>query len=195
MSILIGTVRNAESKPSQYGDGMYNRIQLEGDNGHKSWYTSYANTLPEVGDYITVEIGESKKSGKEYIRSWKHKQEGADEYTPKAQTPARSAPAASQGNDSRERQISIVSQAIFKAAYPVLAEDLSVEEVLNRSIKGAMYLEKAIKKAVAAQHMENAKQALEAEQQHQEAQQADDDGGFIDDDVPFSSLRGDLYAL
>jgi hypothetical protein len=202
MSVIIGTVRNFESKPSQYGDGNFERIQIETDNGYKSWYTSYANRHVDVGEEITAELRTSKKSNKEYIASFELR--GAEqaqrdrgyESQPKAQTPARSAPAASQGNDSRERQISIVTQSLFKTIYPAKHESgITAAECLKGCIELAMTLEKDIKKAVAAQHMENAKAALEAEQQNQEAQQADDDGGFIDDDVPFSSLRGDLYAL
>jgi hypothetical protein len=183
MSVILGTVRAAESKPSQYGDGMYNRIQIEGDNGFKSWYTSYADSNPEIGAYITCEVGESKKSGKEYVRSWAHKQEGEGQYTPKAQTPARSAPAASQGGSNDERQLSIVTQSLFKSIYPVQHEK-GAENVLKGCISLAQLLEKEVRAALASGHIHEAKVALEAaEQQNQEAQQAAEDE--FDDDIPF----------
>ena len=84
---------------------------------------------------------------------------------PKNKTPATGAPGGPQGNESRERQLSIVTQALFKTIYPVAFNNngAKAEEVLQYSIKLAMTLEKEVKKAVAAQHMENAKQALENE--------------------------------
>tara|TARA_S200002703_G_scaffold15841_2_gene13477 strand:- start:314 stop:922 length:609 start_codon:yes stop_codon:yes gene_type:complete len=202
MSVIIGTVRNFESKPSQYGDGNFERIQIETDNGYKSWYTSYANRHVDVGEEITAELRESKKTGKEYIASFElrgaeaaQRDRGYDGM-PKAQTPARSAPGASQGDSSEERQLSIVTQSLFKTIFPVAAAEMQAEDCLLHCIKLAMKLEKEVKKAVAAKHLNGAKAALN-EEQNQQAQQASDDaeGGFIDDDVPFSQLRGDLYAL
>jgi hypothetical protein len=202
MSVIIGTVRNFESKPSQYGDGNFERIQIETDNGYKSWYTSYANRHVDVGEEITAELRESKKTGKEYIASFElrgaeaaQRDRGYDGM-PKAQTPARSAPGASQGDSSEERQLSIVTQSLFKTIYPERAQQEDPIDVLKGCIKLALAMEKEIKKAVAAKHINGAKAALN-EEQNQQAQQASDDeaGGFIDDDVPFSQLRGDLYAL
>ena len=196
MSVLVGTVRQAESKPSQYGDGMYNRIQLEGDNGHTSWYTSYADANPQVGDYITAEIGESKKSGKEYIRSWKHHQEQRGDMPPKAQTPATGAPGGSQGGSNEERQLSIVTQSLFKTIYPVANGELQAKDCILHCIKLAQFMEKEVRAAVASKHIAAAKAELElVEQQNHETQQSSEEaGGFIDDDVPFTQLRGDLYG-
>ncbi len=187
MSVIIGTVRNFESKPSQYGDGNFERIQIETDNGYKSWYTSYANRHVDVGEEITAELRTSKKSNKEYIASFELR--GAEqaqrdrgyESQPKAQTPATGAHSGSQ----EERQLSIVSQAIFKTTYN---PEKGIQEQIDTSIKAALYLEKRVRAAVAAKHVNAAKELLEAQENEDLSQSQSTDSGAepdFDDTIPF----------
>jgi hypothetical protein len=115
MSVIRGEVLAFEQKTWPDGNTS-DRIQLRGDNGATSWFTSYADQRVFKGTRILAEI-KTSKAGKDYINSFQIEGEGEavpeapPQYTPPPQSPAQS-PSVAPSVDMR--QLSIEMQVFWK---------------------------------------------------------------------------------